>query len=94
VLSKGGIGGEGGIENAKVKSKSKKVDYNETAGKSKYGKDFRIPELPAILQAQLFGDDAFAEQRSSLHGHVASAWLSPNSGSVQYKIKKFIDEIY
>ena len=94
MLSKGGIGGERSLENAKVKSKPKKADKKETADKSKYGKDFRIPELPAILRAQLFGDDALADQRGGPDGLGANAWLSPTAGSAQYKIKKFIDEIY
>ena len=73
---------------------------------SKYGKDFKIPELPPLLQEQLFGDanqpgaDIMSNQLSLLSNNPATTMLSPGSHSVgqmgrtQYKIKKFIDEIY
>ena len=60
----------------------------------KYGKDFRVPELPPILQAQLFGADL--AQPAQL-GQLAqpTTWFSAAGGTgTQYKIKKFIDDIY
>mgnify|MGYP007025644657 FL=1 len=61
----------------------------------KYGKDFRVPELPPILQAQLFGaDPAQPPQLGQLP--QPTTWFSAAGGSTgtQYKIKKFIDDIY
>jgi hypothetical protein len=61
----------------------------------KYGKDFRVPELPPILQAQLFGADlAQPPQLGQLS--QPTTWFSAGGGSsgTQYKIKKFIDDIY
>lgn len=31
--------------------------FSSVPNEIKYGKDFRVPELPPILQAQLFGAD-------------------------------------
>lgn len=60
----------------------------------KYGKDFRVPELPPILQAQLFGPDL--TQAHLGQQPQAASWFSAASGGggTQYKIKKFIDDIY
>lgn len=60
----------------------------------KYGKDFRIPELPPILQAQLFGADLAQPQLGQ--PSQPTTWFSAagGAGGTQYKIKKFIDDIY
>ena len=62
---------------------------------TKYGKDFKIPELPPLLQAQLFGEDA-APDAHTLASNQPNPWFSPttSAGNAQYKIKKFIDDIY
>lgn len=59
---------------------------------SKYGKDFKIPELPPLLQAQLFGPGGQAEWAQSQR---AAAGLGATIGGHKpYKIKRFIDEMY
>ena len=60
----------------------------------KYGKDFKVPELPPILQAQLFGGEDGG--RSMFNQPTPTTWFTQagGAGSTQYKIKKFIDDIY
>ena len=63
---------------------------------SKYGKDFKIPELPPLLQAQLFGPGGqdewgHSQQRPGLGGIGFGVNLG---GHKPYKIKRFIDEMY
>lgn len=62
---------------------------------TKYGKDFKIPELPPLLQQHLFGDDATSDPEN-LAPAQPNPWFSPSAGAgnTQYKIKKFIDDIY
>jgi len=42
----------------KRSNKTKKVSDKDS---SKYGKDFKIPELPPILQERLFGEENLTE---------------------------------
>lgn len=60
---------------------------------SKYGKDFKIPELPPLLQAQLFGPGGQAEWAQSQRA-TAAGLSSTIGGHKPYKIKRFIDEMY
>jgi len=70
--------------------REKHPEKSDADNEGKYGKDFKIPELPPLLQAHLFGDDQSeqAKQPSAKAPYISS--ISNN----QYKIKKFIDDIY
>lgn len=61
---------------------------------SKYGKDFKIPELPPLLQAQLFGPGGQAEGRQSQPRAAPGGMGASIGGHKPYKIKRFIDEMY
>lgn len=55
----------------------------------KYGPDFKIPELPDILQQQILGIQAPTQNTAE-----RDVQQSSQQPSHSYKIKKFIDEIY
>lgn len=70
----------------------------EELDNSKYGKDFKIPELPPILAAQLFPDGNYGRHNSLLppviSGNASDGQVPQLGGAKPYRIKKFIDEIY
>jgi len=61
---------------------------------SKYGKDFKIPELPPLLQAQLFGQGGQADWLPQEQRPAPAGFSATIGGHKPYKIKKFIDEMY
>lgn len=96
-----------GMQNS-IESASLNPDFDKTQTsfvpmQNKYGKNFKIPELPPVLQAQLMTNEKAAKILSSnRHGQDLTGSQSPmaalaqTEGQVgtQYKIKKFIDDIY
>ena len=71
-----------------------KLGYVQGEQEPKYGRDFKIPELPPLLQAQLFGPGGQAEWAQSQPGAVSGGLGATLGGHKPYKIKRFIDEMY
>ena len=81
-------------QSSKPDKRSNKNKKQSDKDSSKYGKDFKIPELPPILQERLFGDENLTDGENISQVQTSQWFTAGTGGNNQYKIKKFIDDIY